>query len=122
MSARWASVGVGLSVHTPSSFALAGYGADEQRRNRLPGMLGGELLGAYCLSEPHVGSEEGQGLPIALAGLDAGRLGIAAVAVGLAQGALDDALAYAQQRETFGQSRSPVTRASRFCWPTWRPP
>ena len=47
--------------------------------------------------------EEGQGLPIALAGLDAGRLGIAAVAVGLAQGALDDALAYAKQRETFGQ-------------------
>jgi alkylation response protein AidB-like acyl-CoA dehydrogenase len=46
--------------------------------------------------------EEGEGLPIALAGLDAGRLGIAAVAVGLAQGALDDALAYAKERETFG--------------------
>ena len=46
--------------------------------------------------------EEGMGLPIALAGLDAGRLGIAAVAVGLAQGALDDALAYAKERETFG--------------------
>jgi alkylation response protein AidB-like acyl-CoA dehydrogenase len=46
--------------------------------------------------------EEGQGLPIALAGLDAGRLGIAAVATGLAQGALDDAVAYAKERETFG--------------------
>ncbi len=46
--------------------------------------------------------EEGEGLPIALSGLDAGRLGIAAVAVGLAQGALDDALAYAKERETFG--------------------
>jgi alkylation response protein AidB-like acyl-CoA dehydrogenase len=45
---------------------------------------------------------EGEGLPIALAGLDAGRLGIAAVATGLAQGALDDALAYAKERETFG--------------------
>ncbi|MPQ98888.1 acyl-CoA dehydrogenase [Modestobacter sp. I12A-02628] len=47
--------------------------------------------------------EEGQGLPIALAGLDAGRLGIAAVATGLAQGALDDAVAYAKERETFGK-------------------
>ena len=46
---------------------------------------------------------EGEGLSIALAGLDAGRLGIAAVATGLAQGALDDALAYAKERETFGK-------------------
>ncbi|WP_432196157.1 acyl-CoA dehydrogenase family protein [Streptomyces sp. bgisy027] len=37
------------------------------------------------------------------AGLEAGRLGIAAVAVGLAQGAPNDALAYAKQRETFGK-------------------
>ncbi|MGW2566128.1 acyl-CoA dehydrogenase family protein [Streptomyces sp. NPDC001537] len=196
ISARWASVGVGLSVHALSCFALAEYGTDEQRDRWLADMLGGELLGAYCLSEPHAGSdpaamrtrarrdgdayllrgekawtthggqadfyqvmartsehrtrgvscflvpaesaglsadpperkmgltgsatatvrfddvrvpegrrigEEGQGLPIALAGLDAGRLGIAAVAVGLAQGALNDALAYAKQRETFGK-------------------
>jgi alkylation response protein AidB-like acyl-CoA dehydrogenase len=47
--------------------------------------------------------EEGEGLKIALAGLDAGRLGIAAVATGLAQAALDAAVAYAQQRQTFGQ-------------------
>jgi hypothetical protein len=47
--------------------------------------------------------EEGDGLRIALAGLDAGRLGIAAVATGLAQGALDQAVAYAQERETFGK-------------------
>ena len=46
---------------------------------------------------------EGEGLRIALAGLDSGRLGIAAVAVGLAQGALDDACRYAEQRETFGR-------------------
>ena len=43
------------------------------------------------------------GLKIALAGLDSGRLGIAAVATGLAQGALDHAVAYAQERETFGK-------------------
>ncbi|WP_433226106.1 acyl-CoA dehydrogenase family protein [Actinomadura formosensis] len=47
---------------------------------------------------------EGQGLSIALAGLDAGRLGIAAVATGLAQGALDTAVAYAKEREAFGKA------------------
>ncbi len=46
---------------------------------------------------------EGDGLKIALAGLDSGRLGIAAVATGLAQAALDHALAYARERETFGK-------------------
>jgi alkylation response protein AidB-like acyl-CoA dehydrogenase len=46
---------------------------------------------------------EGEGLKIALAALDSGRLGIAAVATGLAQGALDQAVAYAKERETFGR-------------------
>ncbi|MGY2079009.1 acyl-CoA dehydrogenase family protein [Modestobacter sp. SYSU DS0657] len=194
ISAAWASVGVGVSVHGLSCFALATRGTPEQQE-WLPDLLGGELLGAYCLSEPHAGSdpaamrtravrngdvyvlsgekawtthgghadfytvmartsddgargiscflvpadseglsadpaerkmgltgsttatmrfdgvrvdagrrlgEEGEGLSIALAGLDAGRLGIAAVATGLAQRALDDAVAYAKERETFG--------------------
>ncbi|MFI0368983.1 acyl-CoA dehydrogenase family protein [Actinomadura sp. 1N219] len=47
---------------------------------------------------------EGEGLTIALAGLDAGRLGIAAVATGLSQGALDTAVAYAKEREAFGRA------------------
>jgi alkylation response protein AidB-like acyl-CoA dehydrogenase len=46
---------------------------------------------------------EGQGLQIAFSALDAGRLGIAAVAVGIAQAALDDAVAYAQERSAFGK-------------------
>ncbi len=47
--------------------------------------------------------EEGQGFAIALSALDSGRLGIAACAVGIAQAALDASLAYAKEREQFGQ-------------------
>ena len=46
---------------------------------------------------------EGQGLQIAFSALDSGRLGIAAVAVGLAQAALDEATRYAAERTTFGR-------------------
>lgn len=46
---------------------------------------------------------EGQGLSIAFSALDSGRLGIAAVAVGIAQAALDDATRYANERTTFGR-------------------
>ncbi len=47
--------------------------------------------------------DEGAGLAIALGALDSGRLGIAAVAVGLAQACLDCAVDYAGQRQTFGK-------------------
>jgi len=47
---------------------------------------------------------EGQGFAVALAALDGGRLGISACAVGLAQAALDYAVAYAKEREQFGRS------------------
>ncbi|GAA1625423.1 acyl-CoA dehydrogenase family protein [Nonomuraea maheshkhaliensis] len=47
--------------------------------------------------------EEGQGLQIAFSALDSGRLGIAACATGLAQAALDEAVAYAKERQTFGK-------------------
>jgi butyryl-CoA dehydrogenase len=50
--------------------------------------------------------EEGQGLRIALSALDGGRIGIAAQAVGLAQGALDESVKYAKQRKAFGKSIS----------------
>jgi len=48
--------------------------------------------------------EEGQGLRIALELLDGGRVGIAAQAVGIAQGALDASAAYAKQRQAFGKT------------------
>jgi alkylation response protein AidB-like acyl-CoA dehydrogenase len=47
---------------------------------------------------------EGEGLKIALAGLDSGRIGIAAQSVGVAQGALELATRYAKQRQAFGQA------------------
>jgi alkylation response protein AidB-like acyl-CoA dehydrogenase len=47
---------------------------------------------------------EGGGFTVALAALDAGRLGIAACAVGLAQAALDAAATYADERKQFGRS------------------
>ncbi|MHA0285896.1 acyl-CoA dehydrogenase family protein [Mycobacterium sp. C3-094] len=58
--------------------------------------------GAFLDADRRIGAE-GQGLQIAFSALDAGRLGIAAVAVGLAQAALDAAVAYSQERTTFGR-------------------
>jgi alkylation response protein AidB-like acyl-CoA dehydrogenase len=51
----------------------------------------------------HLVGAEGQGLRIALGNLEAGRIGIAAQAVGMAQAALDAALRYAQDRSAFGR-------------------
>ncbi|MFF3459463.1 acyl-CoA dehydrogenase family protein [Streptomyces sp. NPDC002730] len=196
LAAARLTVGLGVSVHSLACHALAGYGTKEQQAEHLPAMLGGGLLGAYCLSEPASGSdaaslrtkavrdgdswvitgtkswithggiadfytvlartggegargitaflvpgdaqglnpaapekkmgmkgsptaqlnfdavrvpdsrrigEEGQGFAIALSALDSGRLGIAACAIGLAQAALDEAIAYATGRQQFGR-------------------
>jgi alkylation response protein AidB-like acyl-CoA dehydrogenase len=201
LASAWLTVGLGLSVHTLTCFPLVTAGTQEQQQRWLPGMLGGEQLGAYCLSEPASGSdaaamqvraeadgpdyvingvkawishagqadfytlfartsgshegpdrargisclhvpaqtpgvsaapaehkmgmrasvtaqmifdgarvpaghlvgEEGEGFRIALAALDAGRLGIAACATGVAQAALDAAVGWASQRRQFGR-------------------
>ncbi|GAA1155286.1 acyl-CoA dehydrogenase family protein [Ornithinicoccus hortensis] len=192
----WMSVAVGVSVHSLTCAPLAHFGTPEQQEKYLTGMLSGDQLGAYCLSEPQAGSDvasirtratptddgyqitggkswishaghadfyttfartsdeggrglscflvppdadgltfaeperkmgldcdtvrevlfdkvpveqdrligrEGQGMQIALAALDAGRLGIAAAATGLAQRALEEATAYSKEREQFGR-------------------
>jgi alkylation response protein AidB-like acyl-CoA dehydrogenase len=195
IAARWAAVAVAVSVHSLSSHPLLTFGTDEQKQRWLPGMLSGEQIGAYSLSEPQAGSDaaalrclatadgdgyvvngskswithggvadfytlfartgegskgiscflvpgdlegltfgkpeekmglsavpttsafydnarldadrrigaEGQGLQIAFSALDSGRLGIAAVATGIAQAALDEAQRYANERTTFGR-------------------
>jgi alkylation response protein AidB-like acyl-CoA dehydrogenase len=196
LASRWLAVAEAVSVHTLSCYPVYAHGG-EQLRKLLPDMLGGELLGAYCLSEPQGGSDAaalttrasrdgdsfavtgtkawithagqadfynifcrtggpgahgisclladantpgilpqapektmglrsspvaqivfdnarvpadrlvgdlGTGFTIAMEALDSGRLGIAACAVGLAQAALDYAVAYAREREQFGKS------------------
>src|SRR5438045_3883121 len=50
--------------------------------------------------------EEGQGFVNTMQVLDAGRIGIAALAVGLAQGAYEAALSYARERKAFGRTIS----------------
>ncbi|WP_405874945.1 MULTISPECIES: acyl-CoA dehydrogenase [unclassified Streptomyces] len=57
LAAARLTVGLGVSVHTLASYALAAYGSKEQQVEHLPAMLGGGLLGAYCLSEPSSGSD-----------------------------------------------------------------
>ncbi len=201
LAEAWLAVGLGLSVHTLTCFPMATAGTAEQQERWLPGMLGGDQLGAYCLSEPASGSDaaamrttaqadgpdfvvngvkawishagqadfytlfartsgdyqgrdrargisclhvpaqtagvlaapaehkmgmrasvtaqmifedarvpaanligkEGDGFGIALAALDAGRLGIAACATGVAQAAMSAAIDFAGQRRQFGR-------------------
>ncbi|WP_405610364.1 acyl-CoA dehydrogenase family protein [Streptomyces sp. NBC_00076] len=57
LAAARLTVGLGVSVHTLASYALASYGTKGQQVEHLPAMLGGGLLGAYCLSEPASGSD-----------------------------------------------------------------
>lgn len=57
LAAARLTVGLGVSVHSLACHGLAGYGSKEQQSEYLPAMLGGGLLGAYCLSEPASGSD-----------------------------------------------------------------
>ncbi|WP_381562033.1 acyl-CoA dehydrogenase family protein [Streptomyces eurythermus] len=54
---HWFGVAEAVNVHNLACFGTAAYGTRAQREELLPGMLGGELLGAYCLSEPEAGSD-----------------------------------------------------------------
>ena len=61
------------------------------------------FAGSRVPADALLGGEEGHGFAQFMSGLELGRVQVAARAVGVGQAALDDALAYAQQRETFGK-------------------
>jgi len=85
--------------------ATPGFGAPRvEHKMGIRGSPTAELTfdGVQVTLENRLG-EEGEGFKIAMATLDRSRLGIAAQAVGIAQGALDAAVAYAADRKQFGQ-------------------
>ncbi len=57
IASAWMSVAVGVSVHSLTCNPIATFGTDEQKERLLTTMLSGEMLGAYCLSEPMAGSD-----------------------------------------------------------------
>ena len=56
LAGSWLAIAEAVSVHTLACFPVAAFGSERQRK-MLPDMLGGDLLGAYCLSEPQGGSD-----------------------------------------------------------------
>jgi alkylation response protein AidB-like acyl-CoA dehydrogenase len=73
-----------------------------------------EMLYEDCrIPKENLLGEENGGFGIALWALDAGRIGIAAQAVGIAQGALDEAIAYSKERVQFGK---PISTFQALQW------
>jgi butyryl-CoA dehydrogenase len=62
------------------------------------------LFENLCIPAGNLLGREGEGYKIALANLEGGRIGIAAQCVGMARAAFDAALAYANERQTFGKA------------------
>lgn len=82
-----------------------GYEARKLKKLGYRGIDTGELQfdNVRVPAENLVGREEGHGLQQILNGLELGRINVAARGVGVAKACLDDALAYAQTRKTFGK-------------------
>ena len=83
----------------------AGYEGRKLDKLGYRGIDTGELQfdGVRVPVENLIGGEEGRGLQQILAGLELGRINVAARGVGLARACLDESLAYAQNRKTFGK-------------------
>ncbi len=78
-----------------------------EKKMGIRGSATAELVFKNCIvpAENLLG-QEGQGFKVAMHTLDGGRIGIAAQALGIAEGALNEAIAYVKQREQFGQTLS----------------
>jgi butyryl-CoA dehydrogenase len=70
-------------------------------------------LDSCHVSQDNLLGKEGDGFRIALATLDGGRIGIAAQALGIAQGCLEESLAHAKERHQFGQ---PISSFQAIQW------
>jgi alkylation response protein AidB-like acyl-CoA dehydrogenase len=89
--------------HLPAPAPGLSFGAPEHKMGLTASPTTALYLDAVHVDDDQLVGAEGQGMKIALAALDSGRLGIAACATGLAQAALDLAVGYAKERNQFGR-------------------
>ena len=88
-------------------------GRDEKKMG-LKGSVTSELFFENCrIPTENLLGEENEGFKQFMTTLDAGRVAIAAMAVGLAQGAFEKSVSYAQEREQFGQ---PIAKFQAIQW------
>ena len=96
--------GSGLSCfHLPAPATGLSFGTPEHKMGLTASPTTALYFDAVHVGDDQLLGPEGQGMKIALAALDSGRLGIAACATGLAQAALDLAVGYAKERVQFGR-------------------
>lgn len=94
----------GLSAFVvPDGTVGMSFGAPEKKMGLACDVTTQVLFDDARLPADQLIGEEGAGMRVALSALDAGRLGIAAVATGIGQAALDHAVRYAKEREQFGR-------------------
>jgi alkylation response protein AidB-like acyl-CoA dehydrogenase len=95
----------GLSTFlVPADTAGMSFGAPERKMGLACDVTTQVIFEGARIPADQLVGEEGAGMRIALSALDAGRLGIAAVATGIAQAALAHAVAYAGERRQFGRT------------------
>ncbi len=95
----------GLSAfHVPAGTEGVTFGAPERKMGMTASTTTSVIFDEARIAANLRLGDEGQGMAIALSALDSGRLGIAACATGLAQGALDLAVGYAKERHQFGRA------------------
>ena len=90
-------------LHVPAGTRGVAAGPPERKMGMRASVTTQMIFEGARVPAAHLIGEEGAGFKIALAALDAGRLGIAACSAGLGQAALDAAVGYARQRQQFGR-------------------